>query len=65
MSVVNYIHLLFITESGFTEKCINVDTLTYTGNVESLADIEMEYGGSRKGNRARKESSGTQHAICN
>jgi dTDP-glucose 4,6-dehydratase len=43
----NFIHFLFSTESGFTGNIINVDSLTYAGNLESLADIEVEYGGKR------------------
>ena len=28
-------------------RIINLDKLTYAGNLESLADIEKQYGGSR------------------
>src|SRR5574344_2635799 len=43
----NFIHFLFSKESGFTEKIVNVDCLTYAGNLESLEDIEKQYGGKR------------------
>ena len=43
----NFIHFLFSKESGFRGNIINVDSLTYAGNLESLADIEKEYGGKR------------------
>jgi dTDP-glucose 4,6-dehydratase len=42
----NYIrHLL--SDPAFTGKVINLDKLTYAGNLESLSDIEAEYGGKR------------------
>jgi len=43
----NFIHFLFSTESGFRGNIINVDSFTYADNLESLADIEAEYGGKR------------------
>ena len=43
----NFIHFLFSKESGFTGKIVNVDCLTYAGNLESLEDIEKQYGGKR------------------
>ena len=52
----NFIHYLFnesssgneaFKDSGFTGKVVNVDCLTYAGNLESLSDIEKEYGNSR------------------
>src|SRR5574344_886479 len=43
----NFIHFLFSKESGFTGKVVNVDCLTYAGNLESLEDIEKQYGGKR------------------
>lgn len=52
----NFIHYLFgmsssgnaaFSDSGFTGRVVNVDCLTYAGNLESLADIEKKYGGSR------------------
>jgi dTDP-glucose 4,6-dehydratase len=43
----NFIHFLFSNESGFKGTVINVDSLTYAGNLESLADIENKYGGKR------------------
>lgn len=42
----NYIrHLL--SDPAFSGKVINLDKLTYAGNLESLSDIEAEYGGKR------------------
>ncbi len=38
----NFIRYL-LTESDFTGRIINVDKLTYAGNLESLADIEASY----------------------
>ena len=43
----NFIHYMFSEESGFKGRIINVDCLTYAGNLESLKDIEQEYSGSR------------------
>lgn len=52
----NFIHYLFnesssgkdfFKDSDFTGKVVNVDCLTYAGNMESLADIEKKYGNSR------------------
>lgn len=40
----NFIHFMFSKESGFNGKIVNVDCLTYAGNLESLADIEDAYG---------------------
>ncbi len=42
----NFIHFMFSKESGFTGKIINVDCLTYAGNLESLSDIEEKFGSS-------------------
>jgi dTDP-glucose 4,6-dehydratase len=42
----NLIHYLF-EKSGFTGRIVNVDALTYAGNLESLAGVEKQYGGSR------------------
>jgi len=42
----NLIHYLF-GQSGFQGRVVNLDALTYAGNLESLADIEKRYGGSR------------------
>ena len=33
--------------AGFHGKVVNFDALTYAGNLESLADVEAEHGGSR------------------
>ena len=43
----NFIRFLLGNESGFAERVVNVDRLTYAGNLESLSDIEAEYGSSR------------------
>ena len=52
----NFIHYLFglssaegnlFDDANFQGKIVNVDCLTYAGNLESLADIEKQYGGSR------------------
>lgn len=42
----NYIHLLF-SDPAFSGKVLNLDKLTYAGNLESLSDIETKYGESR------------------
>jgi dTDP-glucose 4,6-dehydratase len=42
----NYIRHLFAS-SSFTGKVINLDKLTYAGNLESLADIQESLGGTR------------------
>ena len=52
----NFIHYLFglstaegnlFDDANFQGIIVNVDCLTYAGNLESLADIEKQYGGSR------------------
>ena len=52
----NFIHYLFglssaegnlFDDANFQGKIVNIDCLTYAGNLESLADIEKQYGGSR------------------
>lgn len=52
----NFIHYLFglstaegnlFDDANFAGKVVNVDCLTYAGNLESLADIEKKYGGER------------------
>lgn len=49
----NFIHYLFnesasnskeFTDSGFTGNVVNIDLLTYAGNLENLSDIEKKYG---------------------
>lgn len=49
----NFIHYLFnesasnskeFTDSGFTGNVVNIDLLTYAGNLENLTDIEKKYG---------------------
>jgi dTDP-glucose 4,6-dehydratase len=42
----NLIHYLF-AQAGFAGRVVNLDALTYAGNLESLADIQKQYGGSR------------------
>ena len=39
----NFIHWLF-RQPEFTGRVINLDALTYAGNLENLADIEARYG---------------------
>lgn len=42
----NLIRYLF-EKADYEGRVVNVDTLGYAGNLESLADIEKKYGGSR------------------
>lgn len=42
----NYIHYMF-EDKIFDGRIINVDKLTYAGNLENLVSIEKEYGGKR------------------
>lgn len=42
----NFIHYLF-ENTDFNGRIINVDRLTYAGNLDNLRDIEKEYGGRR------------------
>ena len=42
----NFIHWL-LKQSDFSEKIINLDALTYAGNPENLADIDVSFGGLR------------------
>jgi len=42
----NFIRRLLKTED-FTGRIINIDKLTYAGNLENLFDVEGSYGGSR------------------
>ena len=42
----NLIHYLF-EKAGYDGRVVNVDALTYAGNLESLADIEKTHGGKR------------------
>jgi len=42
----NFIHYLF-EKTDFDGVVVNVDKLTYAGNLESLVDIDKEYGGKR------------------
>lgn len=42
----NFIHYLF-KQTGFKGKVVNVDVLTYAGNLENLADIDRAYGNNR------------------
>ena len=34
-------------DAGFSGRVVNVDSLTYAGNTENLAEVEAKYGGSR------------------
>ncbi|MCI5829215.1 MAG: GDP-mannose 4,6-dehydratase, partial [Spirochaetia bacterium] len=52
----NFIHYLFglsnsgtdlFNDAGFSGNVINVDCLTYAGNLESLKDVEEKFGGKR------------------
>ncbi|MFC2280723.1 MAG: GDP-mannose 4,6-dehydratase, partial [Treponema socranskii subsp. buccale] len=43
----NFIRFLLGNESGFAGRVVNVDSLSYAGNLESLSDIEAEYGSLR------------------
>lgn len=42
----NFIRYL-LKKTDFAGRVINVDVLTYAGNLESLADIDAEFGGKR------------------
>ena len=42
----NFIRTL-LTEKTFSGNVINVDSLTYAGNPENLADVDAAYGGAR------------------
>ncbi|MDY0152907.1 MAG: dTDP-glucose 4,6-dehydratase, partial [Candidatus Cloacimonas sp.] len=42
----NYIHTLF-ADPAFTGKVLNIDKLTYAGNLESLQEVAAKYGDSR------------------
>lgn len=42
----NYIHNLF-RDHSFSGKVLNIDALTYAGNLQSLAEIDSLYGGQR------------------
>ena len=44
----NFIHYVF-EKTNFSGKIINLDALTYCGNLESLEDIEKKYGVSSSG----------------
>jgi len=42
----NFIHYIF-NKTKFNERIINVDKLTYAGNLENLVEIENKHGGER------------------
>jgi dTDP-glucose 4,6-dehydratase len=42
----NYIHNLF-RDPSFSGKVLNIDALTYAGNLQSLSEIDSLYGGKR------------------
>ena len=50
---INYLFGLSATgekafmDSGFTGNIVNVDCLTYAGNLENLAQVEEKFGGKR------------------
>lgn len=48
----NFIHYIF-NKTDFSGRIINLDALTYAGNLESLKDIEVKYGISSCKNNAR------------
>ena len=43
----NFIHFLLGQESRFTGRIINVDCLSYAGNLESLTDVAAQHSGTR------------------
>ena len=57
----NFIHYLFglssaegnlFNDAEFSGTVVNVDSLTYAGNLESLADVDAKYGsGAAKGSQ--------------
>ena len=58
----NFIHYLFnipcsgneaFKNSGFNGKIVNVDCLTYAGNLESLKDVDALYGSGAAENKRR------------
>ena len=58
----NFIHYLMglstaggeaFTDSGFDGRIINVDCLTYAGNLESLEDIDKKFGSGVPENQRR------------
>lgn len=42
----NFVRML-LAQHDFTGRVINVDSLTYAGNLQSLADVDKQHGGSR------------------
>jgi dTDP-glucose 4,6-dehydratase len=42
----NLIHYLF-GQAGFQGRIVNLDALTYAGNMQNLSDIQKQHGGSR------------------
>ena len=68
----NFIHYLFgmstsgspaFTDAGFSGTVVNVDCLTYAGNVESLADVDKEFG-SGCGDSAQRRYFFEKADIC-
>jgi dTDP-glucose 4,6-dehydratase len=43
----NFIHYLFKPDTGFTGRIVNLDKLTYAGNLENLTTIDKKFGGKR------------------
>ena len=42
----NFVHFLF-AQSNFSGTVVNLDKLTYAGNLDNIADIQKEYGRTR------------------
>jgi len=55
----NFIHWLF-RRTDFTGRIINLDALTYAGNLENLADIEARYGATAKSSKAQEGAISSQ-----
>lgn len=45
----NFIRFLLSVESGFAGKVVNLDSLTYAGNLHSLVDVELAHGAKGSG----------------
>ncbi len=59
----NFIHWLF-AQPEFTGRVINLDALTYAGNLENLADIEARYGKGAEASGAVPRYVFVQGDIC-
>ena len=62
----NYIHYMF-KKYGDTIRIINVDVLTYAGNLENLKDIADEYSCAMKSHFREfgNQMSGSGNHLCN